>query len=66
MVAALLAQENGVTSNWLKKLPPFSNQHQCLGMSNQSEYKPFRLLTLVLTIPLADLGPGPLLILRLN
>ena len=48
MVAALLAQENGLTSNWLKKLSPFSNQQQCLGMSNQSYYEPLRLLTAVL------------------
>ena len=44
----------------------FSNQQQCLGMPNQREYEPLRLLTLVLIIPLADLGPGFLLILRLN
>ena len=48
MVAALLAQENGLTSNWLKTLPPFSNQQQWLGMSNQSDYEPLRLLTAVL------------------
>ena len=35
-------------------------------MSNQSDYEPLRLLTLVLTIRLSDLGPGSLLILRPN
>lgn len=62
--AARYARENGLTSNWLKKLPPFLNQQHCLGMPNQSEYEPLRLLTLV--FPLANLGPGPLVILRLN
>ena len=64
MVAALLAREDRLTSNWLKKVAVVFKPTAVLRNAQPKQVRTTSPLTNVLTIALADVDQGPLLILR--